>query len=199
MMNVGHLPPELARLVSANTAGERHLWVGRPDGARILRQGLWSYIFSVPWTVFSLAWISVPISVLLFAKSPDPWGGWGSGAMAVATLFGLPFVAVGIAMMLAPLKAGRLARRTVYVLTDKRLVLLTDGKVREVRTVPFDAITSVDLRVRREGYGDVTLRLGSRRDSEGDTVEVSETLIGISDPEGLERGLRQQISPRAAA
>lgn len=199
MMNVGHLPPELARLVSAQTAGERHLWIGRPDSARILRQGLWSYIFSVPWTVFSLAWISVPISVLLFAKSPDPWGGWGIGAMMVATLFGMPFVAAGIFMMLAPIKAGRRARHTVYVVTDQRLALLTDGKASEVRSIPFAAITGVDLRVRRQGYGDVTVRLGSRRDSEGDKVEVSETLIGIGDPEGLERALRQQIAPRAAA
>ena len=198
MMNVGHLPPELARLVSAQTAGERHIWIGRPDSARILRQGLWTYLFSVPWTLFALGWTSVPVSVLLFAKTSDPWGGWGVGAMTVAALFGVPFIAAGFYMMHVPIKAYRLARHSVIVLTDRRLAILSDGKTREARTIPFAAITGVELKVRREGYGDVTVKLGSRRDSDGDKVEVNEMLIGIGDPEGLERALRQQIAPRAA-
>ena len=52
----------------------------------------------------------------------------------VMALFGLPFVLVGLGMLLAPFAAFRSARRTVYVLTNKRFMTITEGRI-EARQV----------------------------------------------------------------
>ena len=59
-----------------------------------------------------------------FAGSMGQTMGW------VMALFGLPFVLIGLGMLLAPFAAFRTARRTVYVVTSKRLMTINEGRTR---------------------------------------------------------------------
>lgn len=200
-MIVQSLPPTLARALQQATTGERVVWIGRPDSGRELRRGLWSWIFSVPWTIFSIGWTAVPVSVLLFADGPDPMNGWGRAAMVVATLFGLPFIAVGVGAMAGPFLSASRARHTVFALTDTRLAVITGGRKTIVRSIPLSQIIGIELRLRRGGRGDLRLDLGTRRDHEGDLVRSEEILIGLDDVAAAERHFRAALdrSARAAA
>lgn len=197
-MNMTSLPKSLAHLVREATGGERLIWLGRPHSGRILRQGLWSWMFALPWTVFSMAWTSVPVSVLLFAQGPDKMGGWGIPAMAVMALFGLPFVAIGLSMMAEPFRAAARARQTAIALTGQRIVIVTNGRAVVVRSIPLTSIVRFELRPKRDGSGDLRLDLGAKRDSEGDKLEISEELVGVGDVVALERALRAAV-PRLEA
>src|SRR5436853_13261 len=84
------------------THGESVLWTGRPDAARSSRAAYGCWIFAIPWTAFSLFWTLSAAGWLL----PGP----KHGSVAFA-LFGLPFVLVGLGMLLAPYWAYSSARR----------------------------------------------------------------------------------------
>jgi hypothetical protein len=99
-------------------AGERVLWTGAPDPAvRFTQADAWFVPFSVAWAAFSIFWEATAAT---------------SGAGVFFVLWGAMFVGVG-----AYLTVGRFvvkARRkcgTVYVLTDQRAVVATNGTVTE--------------------------------------------------------------------
>ncbi len=104
--------------------GERILWQGRPDGAID-----WALLFDVRslfgvfFTGFALFWIAMASGML--------WTG-GSDAgpplffRLLFPLFGLPFVLVGLGVILAPLRADLAERRGVfYTLTDRAAFIAT--------------------------------------------------------------------------
>ena len=193
MMTVQSLPPSLARALREATTGERVVWVARPNDRRQFFRNIWTFLFSIPWTVFSIAWTAVPASVLLFAEGPDPMKGWGRAAMVVFFLFGLPFVAVGLVGLATPFLAARRARHTVFALTDTRLAVIFNGRTLVVRSIPLSTIFAVECRHRRNGRGDLHLDLGSRRDSDGDLVRGEEVLAGLDDVGAAERQFRAEL------
>lgn len=109
------LPAPLRALVEAELAsGERVTWAEQPIPGRLARSALPIMLFAIPWTLFALFWIG---------------GAWaatsrGGGADQLFPLFGLPFVLVGVAMLSSPYWAARSAKRTAYVLTDRRAIVM---------------------------------------------------------------------------
>jgi hypothetical protein len=56
-----------------------------------------------------------------------PGGLWGLQGIA-GTLFFVPFVLIGVAMLLMPAWAYVSAKRTVYVITDQRVLVSTSRR-----------------------------------------------------------------------
>ena len=81
--------------------GERILWSGK-QLARLNLAGFAIWLFAVPWTAFALFWMAMAATGVRETE--------GAGALAWAfPLFGLPFVAAGIAMLAAPFRCSRWA------------------------------------------------------------------------------------------
>lgn len=148
------------------------------------------YLFAVPWTAFSLFWEGIAIR-MAFTGAPVLMG-------LVMVLFGLPFVVIGLAMMAAPFSAHRTARRTIYGVTDRRIVQLVAGRNIKVRSVEASSIGPVTRRQRENGHGTLSIETGSHRDSEGDRITdtfVFESVPDVARVEALVFRLRETMTP----
>src|SRR5437763_9868076 len=123
------LSPELAALVDAELAsGERMVWVGQPIPSRYARGSLAIVLFGIPWTAFAIFWMA---GVSGF-KIPNLTRGFGW-----FPLFGIPFVLIGLGMLSTPFWVRRKARRTAYVITDRRAIVVEGGAWRSVTIRSF--------------------------------------------------------------
>lgn len=128
------LPPEQQRLIDAEIAsGETLLWAGRPAPGRMAKMGIGPMLFGIPFTAFALFWTAMAggMAVLFHGIGTGlsrtvP----GSAPLAVPftlvsffPLFGLIFVAAGVGLLLSPLWLSLKAKRTVYAITNKRILL----------------------------------------------------------------------------
>ncbi|MEW6050343.1 MAG: hypothetical protein AB1644_04680 [Candidatus Zixiibacteriota bacterium] len=141
---------EAQQIITPNLShGERLIWAGQP------RQGFFlqaADIFMIP---FSLAWGGFAIFWTLTA--------YFSGAPWFFVLWGTPFVAVGLWLMVGRFFTDSRSRaKTYYAVTDKRVLFVKAGKNQQT--------TSVDLK----SVGDITfVQYGSGRGS---------ILFGVSFP-----------------
>ena len=133
--------------------GEHVLWSGQPpQGLIVLRmQDLAVVPFFVAWTGFALFWEAA----VVWAQLSSDEGMFGPGLCM--TLFGLPFVAIGLYMLVGRFIADVPARRnTHYALTDRRAMIVSGVRNRNVLSVPLDRIENVDLKLHRNGKGTLT-------------------------------------------
>lgn len=120
------------------------------------------YVFAVPWTGFALIW-----TALAAAGASTASGGLGQLAWAFP-LFGLPFIAVGLAMMAAPFYGYHSAAKTLYAVTDRRLLRLTLGRSLKVESVPGERLGLVQRSERPDGSGTLSFAVSVGVDSDGD-------------------------------
>jgi len=126
-------------------AGDEYiLWQGRPEKGHIFtRYDFYMVPFSLLWGGFAIFW---ELSVI------------ASGAPFFFKLWGIPFVLVGLYLI-----AGRffvqqyMRKRTVYVITDKRVLQIRGGKMASLdrRTLP-----EIQLSVNRDGSGTIVFGNG---------------------------------------
>lgn len=177
--------------------GDSLIWSGRPDpSVRFNSSDLYLIPFSVFFAGFSVFWL---------------WGATRGNAPWPFALFGIPFVAVGLWMLIGRFfyKAYR-ARRTVYGLTATKALICVGGSTTEVslRVAPLTVTTS------RNG-SHITLELVSAAESFwsrgipfSKPVNTGAEFIGwssytrafydVADVEGVKRAL-DQIDAASAA
>lgn len=122
---------------------ERLIWEGRPDVRAFVLRGAWYLVpFSLLWGGFALFW---EFSVLR------------SGAPPLFALWGLPFVGIGIYMIIGrPLVARREAQRTVYALTDRRILIAGGAFGRSIVELDLRDLPPTQLDERGDGIGTIT-------------------------------------------
>lgn len=154
--------PAQAALHSELQRGERVLW----QGARIPRfqagsLGIW--LFAIPWTAFAVFWTTMA------ARGVSAGGFEDGGLIAWAfPLFGTPFIAIGLAMMAGPFLPLFGAGRTLFAITDQRLLEITKGRKLRTRSVPVGQIGMIERTERADGSGTLRITLGRWKDSDGD-------------------------------
>ncbi len=102
---------------------EKLLWSASPDANRMMLQAFGLWFFAIPWTVFSLFWESM---VCLM-----PSDGLTKPVMLI---FGTPFILIGFAMLSAPFFAKLKGGQTLYVITDRRVLIAEFGKTLAIRS-----------------------------------------------------------------
>src|SRR5262249_57269990 len=78
----------------------------------------------------------------------------------------------------APLLAYRKGLKTVYGVTDKRVLVVTDGRTRSVRSCTPADIVSVDHRERAGGTGDVIIRTNATMQTRNSLMTIG--LLGVN-------------------
>lgn len=154
--------------------GERLLWDGRPDPVRMM-------IPAVPMFLFGLFWTAGTGSFYFRGPTTTDW---------VFALFPIPFILVGLGMLASPLGAYLKGRRTYYAITDRQVLILTEGRTRKVQSFRERDITNIVRTERADGSGNLTFSQRQTRDSEGHTSTEDVALIGIPDVREVERVLR---------
>jgi hypothetical protein len=192
------LPDSLKRFAEREFLGERLVWAAQPDIRRAFLLSFLIYLFAIPWTAFSLFWMSVPLGALYEFYSGESIGA-PKGApilmMWVFAIFGTPFLLIGFGMLLAPFYGLWKGRSTLYVLTDKRLATLEGGREVKVVSIEPSQIGSLTRKEKADGRGTLVISHGYERDSDGDRIE-RKTELGVIDDvrrvEQLVRALRER-------
>ncbi len=145
---------------------ERLVWADRPiakvRGAPAIGRILFGLLFggfAVFWT--SAAWLMTR--------------GVRDGAFGLFfPLFGIPFIAVGAGIVVAGVRSWRDGGGTVYALTEERVLIVSGGRTRTVRSLDLKAIRGVERVEGEGGAGTINLLVAG-----SDTLR--EVLAGVPD------------------
>ncbi len=171
----------MAAAVKTETQGEIVRWVGRPNARRAFLAGMAVWAMGIPWTLFTGGIFSVLVAAV-FSGKPPPGGitGWHAMFAVIALIFTGAFVLVGLVVMATPFHAWSKARRTVHVITDRRLVTLVVGRTRQITTLMGHRIIKITRLQRRDGSGTLRIVTGRAKDSDGDWHETTEELFAVA-------------------
>ncbi len=122
------------------TAGEYILWKGRPEkGRTFTRADLILLPFSVFWLGFSLFWEFTAIK---------------SGAGIFMSIWGIPFVGVGIYLLFGRFIYDKIARKsTYYVITNKRLII---KRARRIKIYQGRDLPPMEVEIHSNGNGTIS-------------------------------------------
>ncbi|MEJ7636809.1 MAG: hypothetical protein WKF75_02170, partial [Singulisphaera sp.] len=145
------------RLASTVAPGESVLWAGRPEPGSLVRRSLPKALLGLAFVVFTLVW--------MFAVVRGGSNNWDRGRdvapfaphnVLIATCVGLWFLPFGLYMLTWPLRTWRKARKTVYVLTDCRAIVIEPRLLGGDRVDPYppEALTQIRCDQRGDGTGD---------------------------------------------
>jgi len=185
------LPEPLRALVQAELRpGEGIRWLEQPIPARLARSAWPVVLLAIPWTGFALFWVWMAAQ----ASCPNP-----SAEARMFPLFGVPFVLVGLGMFSSPYWVVRRARRTVYLLTDRRAVVLCAGWGSRVTVRSFEPEKLGDLRREQnaDGSGDLVFGEDVRVGAKGRTRTVPYGFLAVCDVREAEEQV-QSLARRAA-
>ncbi len=126
-------------------SGERLIWADRPAPGRLALTVWPASLFGLPFAGFAAFWIFGAMEASAGTK----------GAFSFFPLFGLPFLLVGLGIVLTPLWAWMGAKKTVYAISSDRLVIING---RTVRSFEPDEIDDLERRENADGSGDVIFR-----------------------------------------
>jgi hypothetical protein len=185
-IDTAKLPYELRALVESEMQpGERIDWLDQPIPARLARSTWPILLFGIPWTAFALFW-----------TAGAAWGtskaGSGPWMFHLFPLFGLPFILIGLGMLSSPYWVHRQARRTAYVLTDRRAVVFSAGWRGSTTVRSFDPTRLGDLQRKQhaDGSGDLIFAQDMRRDSDGDRHTTNVGFLAIRNVKHAEEMVR---------
>lgn len=174
------------RLLAEVGPGEKVVWSGQPRTSRFVLATIPILIFGLFWTGFSIFWV-----VIAFLGSRQ------GGVSLIFPLFGLPFVLIGFGMLGSPLWAASKARRIVYALTDRRLILIeptfAPGGSRVV-SLRGNEIGPIERLERGDGSGNLTFGRPIVFDqAQGSAAVVARHMVGIPHVREVESLIRQTL------
>jgi hypothetical protein len=156
--------------------GEGLLWIGRPDPCRValpkIGQALLGAVFIL---LFFLVYLSgLPAAGSYFDAYSVPF------SLRPAILFaGALLILYGV---LLPVFAYRMAQRTVYAATDRRVLSLTRG--RSVRAVRYEDMQVPLLDLKPDGSGDIQFN-GKCRDDGTEFQPQFPHFLGVGEVESV--------------
>jgi hypothetical protein len=156
---------------------ERVVWLGQPNVGRFIVRRLGIFVFGIPFFAFAVFWT-------VKATSGSPW---------FALLWGGMFMTIGACMLLSPLWSWWLARHTLYVVTNRR-ALLIEAPWR-CRIQPFTGERLLNVIRVEDGYGrgDIILDQLPIRGSRGRTTIQEIGFFGLDDVKHVEQLLRATV------
>lgn len=124
--------------------GQDLIWTGRPvQGFRLRKKDLLLIPFSLVWAGFAIGWEIATIVM---------------GAGLLFQLWGIPFVLVGLYMLLGRFFHDKWYRaRTFYGLTADELVI---KRPKKMELLPLHSLRSVEIQEEKNGRGSLSFKLG---------------------------------------
>jgi hypothetical protein len=178
-------------------SGESLQWTGLANPARAAISALPASLFGLPFAGFALFWMTAAYrgSHAISKSSNNPIG----GVFSFFPLFGLPFLLIGLGVVFAPLFAYFKAQKTAYAITDKRVLVISAGRTRTIKSCTPADIVSVDHREREGGSGDVIIRTSGVMQNRNSLSQITVGLLGVSNVKEVARLVLNLHSQRAQA
>jgi len=165
------------RAQSELQSGESLYWTGTADPRRTAVAALPAALFGIPFAGFALFWITQAYHATS-AMSNSSHNAFASG-FRVFPLFGLPFLFVGLGIILMPLRAFLKGSNTVYAVTNQRVMIITGTSNRSVKSITPADIVSVEHRERPDGSGDIAILTNAITRTNNMTSQVKVALCGV--------------------
>jgi hypothetical protein len=173
--------------------GEHPIWTGQPRPWSFARRELTTFLFGIPFLGFALFWEASVLGITGKSTSKQ-----GSMAPLFFRLWGIPFILVGLYLVLTPLRERIKAARTAYVLTDRRALIL-EGSVLgayTVRRYSRERLASMSRVQHGSGWGDLVFEEECRivRGRGGErVVREPRGFLGIREVQQVDRLVRQTL------
>jgi Bacterial PH domain len=185
------------RAQSELQSGESLYWTGNADPGRAALSALPASIFGIPFAGFALFWITQAYHATS-AMSKSSQNAFARG-FSVFPLFGLPFLFIGLAVILAPLWAYLRGRSTVYAVTNQRVMIITGGGNLSVKSYTPADIVSVEHRERPDGSGDVVILTTGTTRTNNSVSQIKVALVGIPNVKQVAQQVMTLHAQRSAA
>jgi hypothetical protein len=176
--------------------GESLYWTGVADPARAAMSALPAALFGIPFAGFAAFWINAAYHG---THAMHKNGNAFTGAFSFFPLFGVPFLLVGLGIILAPLWAYLRGQSTVYAVTNQRVMVISGGSTRSVKSCTPADIVSVDYRERADGSGDIAIRTTAQTRSNNSVSQVTVGLCGVPNVKEVARQVMNLHTQRPAA
>jgi len=156
--------------------GEKVLWWGKPyPQTYAFRKAWYSFLLGIPFFGFAVFWTYMASRGGVFAA------------------FGIPFLLIGLGMLLSPIWHYVRGMRVTYALTDRRAVIDIAGFMPRRISVPLNQIPFIDLRLGADGSGDVYFKETlSTMSTRGSWVQ-RDGFIAVPDVRRVEELLRKAV------
>jgi len=193
MTTLAGLTPELdAAVRSELRAGEELWYAGMPSPARTARK-MWPVaIFGLFFGGFAAFWISMAAAGAWFGgmqSKGDTGSKAVSGVFMLFPLFGLPFLAVGLAMISSPWWVARAARRSACCVTNQRAMEVRLGRSLKVQSWAAEDVKEITKSIHADGTGTLLFARSLVRGSKGGMHTVAQGFHGVPDPRACEEAL----------
>jgi len=172
--------------------GESLLWSGPANPSRSAMSALPAAFFGIPFAGF--AFVSMSNAYRNTHNLANHHNALPSG-FSVFPLFALPFLLIGLGLILSPLLVYLKGRSGVYAVTNRRVMLIAGTTSRSVRSIIPSDIAEVDHRERPDGTGDVLIRTNTVMRTNNGTTQIMVGLYGVPNVKevaGLVMKLRAQ-------
>lgn len=173
------VPPELAdRVASELMPDEKLIWLGQPRPDLAVRPAYILVPFGIVFAGFSLFWI-VMAMVITF------------GIMAPC---GIPFLAIGVVLIISPVWLRAWARKTVYALSNRRAIVWQPGWFGYVTVQSFTAsgLGQMSRTERGDGSGDLMLHVYTTGIGD-DSRTITKGFMGIDRVKEVEELVRTTL------
>lgn len=136
------------------TSGERLIWAGQPlGGFRLRAHDFFLIPFSLLWGGFAFFWEFMAIT-----STP----GDAPLVRGFFALFGLPFVLIGIYLIVGRFWVdARMRARTYYGITNERVIILRGLLGLRAWSVDLEKLGDVELFLKADGTGNISLGVNS--------------------------------------
>jgi hypothetical protein len=162
--DVSKLPPDLRQALNAELAeGECGLYAAQPNWRAEWGKLLIIFLFGITFTFFGMT-VAAALGYMPMQFNGEPASPWMAGLFG---LFEIPFLAIGVACLLAPYLSVRKSRGTVHAVTDARLLNVYAGRSHGTESYPLAKINFLKRRDRRDGTGTLEICYGVEKDSDG--------------------------------
>ena len=177
------LDPQIRSLITAELQKDEEIaWIGQPIPRFFTKQSVPTFLFGIPFTAFSIFWM-----VSAYSMSDGSSGFF---------LFGIPFLLVGSSFLLSPFWLKRIAKRSYYVLTNQRALLmmggLFGGTANNIRSFYPNQLNDLRRTQKSDGSGDLIFTVDISHTSEGHrSKDVG--FLAIAEVKAIEDAVRQLI------
>jgi hypothetical protein len=188
MLNKPKISAKLRKAIDKELEiGESVVWVGQPLHRFFTLESLIYFCMGIPFTAIAIYFIYDSADF----KIPDLSEGIKFEFENIFFLFAVPFVLIGVWMLSSPLREWFKAFRTVYLITDKRAILIESGLLVSIRNYAPNQLKDLYRKEKRNGTGHIIITTGLRRGNDGDYWREDIGFMNIRNPKEVEKLLRQ--------
>ncbi len=169
---------------------EKLLWADVPEARRMMIPAIPIVLFGLGWNAFIINFIYMWNNGQQNVQGP---GGLFGMQGILGNMFFIPFIAVGIGTLVAPIWMYRSAKNTAYGISDRRVLIVTQSWSRKVQSFCPKDVSEIQRIERNDGSGDLILGRQITTQSESTPNFGMFRLAGIKNVRTVEKLLRELV------